>query len=117
MTEAEHYHSAQAVLVSTVKLGERRAQQPAGPCRLPQSRQMRLEAIEDQPVALGEVATAAATEEKGLRVPERRGNGDFDLMLDPEWPEPVVVHPCPVQFARRQEVGELDRPEVPLLLA
>ena len=85
--------------------------------REPDPRQMRLQQIEDEPVALGEVAAAAATEEKRLRVPERRGNRHLELVLDVSRCEEAVVDPGPVQLALGQEVGELDCAEVTLLLA
>ncbi len=68
---------------------------------------MRLELIEDEPIALGEVAAAAAVEEERLRVPEGRRNRDVELVLDAAGPEPDVVEPCPMEFSGREEVRQL----------
>src|SRR5512132_2772143 len=79
---------------------------------------MRLEQIENEPVALGEVPAAApAIEEKRLRMPKRRWNRHLELLLDVEGGEPEVVRPSPVQLALGQEGVELDSADVPLLLA
>ena len=72
--------------------------------------------VREEPVALSEVAAAAAIEEEHLRVPERRGNRDLEQVLDVLGCEPGVVDPGSVQLTPGQEVGELDCAEVSLLL-
>jgi hypothetical protein len=115
--EAEQNHPSTIVLIHAVERGQRRAQQPTRLARKPDPREMRLQEIEEEPVAFGEVAAAAAaTEEKRLRVPERRRNRHHQLVLDVLRREPGVVDPGSVQLALGQEVGEFEGADFSLLL-
>jgi hypothetical protein len=62
--EAQQDHSATVMLVDAVELGERRTEQPASPRRMPEPRQMRLQQIEDEPIALGESPTAVIEQKR-----------------------------------------------------
>src|SRR5262249_62362642 len=74
----------------------------------PQPREVRLQEVEHEPVALGEVGRAGRTvEEKRLRVPERRWKRDVQLVLYAHRPEPQRVDPASTQTAERDEVGQL----------
>jgi hypothetical protein len=83
---------------------------------LPEACEVRLEAVEDEPVAFGEIPPAATVEQERLRVPEGGRNRDVELVLATEGPEPDVVEPRLVQLAGREEVRELERADEPLLM-
>jgi hypothetical protein len=107
-TAAEQDYAAAAVLVNAVELRKRRLQQLTRPCRLPEPRQVRLQTVEEEPVALAEVAAARSKEEKCFRVPQGRRNRNCHFILDSLRPIPALVEPRPVQFPLGEEVRDLE---------
>jgi hypothetical protein len=67
--------------------------------------------IEQEPLALGEVA-AAALEQEDLRVRRRCGQADVELELDAEQPEELPIDLASAQLPAGEEVGDLERREV-----
>jgi hypothetical protein len=105
--------SARSRALPARSIVRRRGPPPTRPRRAPEVGEVRLERLEDVPVAFGEVPPGAAVEQERLRVPRRRGNGDVELVLDSVRPEPHGVDVRAVQLRERHEVGKLERAELP----
>jgi hypothetical protein len=71
---------------------------------------VRLQALENEAVALREV-TSDAAEHKRLRMPRRRRKRDVERVVDPRRPEPKLRELRALELAAREEVTELERGE------
>ncbi len=93
---AEQDYATRVVFIGTVELGQRGAQLPTGPRRMPEAGEMRLQEVEDEPISLREVAALASTvEQERLRMPKGRGNRNIELVLNAHRSEPELVEACP----------------------
>ena len=110
---AHKKHAAGLVGLRLIEAGERRRQEPPHPGRSPEVVEVRLKEVENKPVALAELASPAAEDER-LRVARRRGDANVELVLDAERPQPDVVEARAVQFALSKEVRHPQRAEEPL---
>ena len=81
---------------------QRRREETSRSCLSPETGEVWLKTIEDEPVTLGEVPVARAVEEeRRLGVPQGGGDRDIQFVRDLQGTEPDVVQPCLVQLSER----------------